>query len=422
MSGERIIGPLYDWARNALHNSPGEAWDGLATCIAPSAGRQDTGYEPEDQPDAEEINAIFKQILGMIKHLADVQPQNWRHLTATGTGVHWDGANGCANAGGLQAFGYEGFCSWNPASVASVVMFPDGKQTACADTNIAHPLRLFHPQIGLWLAIGGGASSPYKSEFSGQGGASWSYGDDLAADKTAELGCHAYCYDTSIGSFVVLGKSEADDTPWVSVYDHAGNKITEIQLSASHTDSLTDISSNGSAVFVCGNDTYWLSDNGDGAALSFAEYTGSASPWGANSVANVDYCPDLGWVAVWWPSLSAGIMRFAVSADGITWGATTEVTFPEATLVPGVQSAFRPFFRVKNKVWYVLLYSNDSSYQDVLAYSTNAGMSWSYRSLHAASTPTVGLNLAKISDAIAVGGGLGIDVSLRVGPVEFGMP
>lgn len=66
------VTPPFDWATNANHSAPTEAWDGLPTKVAPSSGRQAAGLEPEDNPTAEELNALLNNFSEWIKYFQGI--------------------------------------------------------------------------------------------------------------------------------------------------------------------------------------------------------------------------------------------------------------------------------------------------------------------------------------------------------------
>lgn len=64
--------PPFDWATDTNHTAPGEPWDGLATKVNPSAGRQAAGLQPEDNPSAEELNAVLNNFSEWLKYFQGI--------------------------------------------------------------------------------------------------------------------------------------------------------------------------------------------------------------------------------------------------------------------------------------------------------------------------------------------------------------
>ena len=418
MSG-RPLGYPELWATDATYSAPSKAWDGQPTKVAPGAGRFATGWAPGERPPADFWNYLENQKSAFLRFLSDIQVQNWLLADVSGLTMGdvivpcYGGHRGSGNS----SYNLEGYLVYQYANTQSLVVYHDGSARQCAATTRSHKVRVCHPHTEAILAVCDQTTG--AAELSGNGGFSWSNVDALNADGTAQLGLFSRAYDAAFGSYLIFGVNASSSDPEMSAYDVSGTRIDLITpVATGAAGALYDVAGNGpdgSDIMLAGNDTYWFSSNGDGNAPIFTEYA-AASPWGVNSFPNLDWSEECGWVALWYPFASIGIMRFATSQDGTTWTPYTEVALPDSA---GDRPNFdvttrKPFFRIIGGTWVVCL-TNDNSKGEKIAYSTDAGVTWNY----IGSNITGGLTIARISNGFALlSGTTGVRTSLRLGPQE----
>jgi hypothetical protein len=59
------------WATDATFSSPGDAWNGTNTKIAPSSGEEQQGFEPTQRPPSQYFNHILNSHGAWLSHLSD---------------------------------------------------------------------------------------------------------------------------------------------------------------------------------------------------------------------------------------------------------------------------------------------------------------------------------------------------------------